>query len=68
MPEFEAINEGETGSFFIENDIDDLEKNIRQWCSIQPEEREGIRKKARKTIIDEWSVDYQLSILDQILV
>ena len=67
MPEFEAIYAGETGSFYIENDVDDLENHIRQWCSIQSVEREDIRKKARKTILDEWSVDYQLSILDKIL-
>ena len=67
MPEFEAISDGVTGSFYVENDIEDLAANIKHWCSVTTEEREIIRKQARKMIIEEWSVKYQVSVLDKIL-
>lgn len=67
MPEFEAITDGLTGSFFKENDVVDLAKNIRFWCSRCVEDRQTTRNAARQTVVNEWSIDYQLKVLDEIL-
>ncbi|PQJ15235.1 glycosyltransferase [Aureicoccus marinus] len=38
MPEFEVIKDGMNGSFFKENDVDDLSEKIRLWCNKSDEE------------------------------
>lgn len=68
MPEFEAIVDGKTGSFFQENDIEDLAKHIQHWVSLSNEQRQECRSIARKTIENEWSVDYQIDLLKKMLV
>ena len=68
MPEFEAIVDGKTGSFFKENDIEDLTKHIQYWVSLSNEQRQECRSIARKTIEEEWSVDYQINLLKNIFV
>ena len=67
MPEFEAIIEGKTGSFFQEDDVDDLAKHIQNWVLLPDEERQECRSIARKSIIEDWSVDYQINLLKNIL-
>lgn len=67
MPEFEAIIDGKTGSFFHEDNIEDLAENIRRWVMLSDEKRDECRRIARKTIVDEWSVDYQIKLLTKLL-
>jgi glycosyltransferase involved in cell wall biosynthesis len=67
MPEFESIINEQTGSFFMSNSILDLSEHINKWVIKTDEERYKIRKMARKTILEEWSVQYQLSILKKVL-
>lgn len=67
-PEFEAINDGVTGSFYQENDVEDLAMHIWRWANVTSEERDVIRKAARKNIENEWSVDYQIDLLRKVIV
>lgn len=67
MPEFESIIEGKTGSFYRENDISDLLTKIMYWCKLSDTRRMQIRKDTRKLILSEWSVDYQIKVLKELL-
>lgn len=67
MPEYEAIKDGETGSFFIEDDVVDLASKISLWTNLKEVERKKVRHSCRKTILKEWSVDYQIGILKEVL-
>jgi len=68
MPEFEAVVEGKTGSFFRENNVEDLADKIAYWTSITEQQRDECRSVARQTIEQEWSVDYQIDLLKKVLV
>ena len=67
MPEFEAISDGLTGSFYEAGNADSLAKEILTWTSKTETERATIRQAARHEIETSWSVDYQLSILKDVL-
>ncbi len=67
MPEFEAIQPGLTGDFFKENDVNDLSLTIERWISVSPNDRVSIREIARKKIINEWSVQYQIDLLKRVI-
>ena len=67
MPEFEAIIEGKTGSFFQEDDIEDLAQHIQKWVILSDDEQRKCRDLARKTIEEEWSVSYQINLLKRII-
>ena len=62
MPEFEAIDEGKTGVFFKENDIDSLAEAINNWintCS----NRESVREACYKVIDEKYNPHVQLETL-----
>ncbi len=67
MPEFEAIKEGITGSFFKGNDQNDLTSKIKLWINKNEEEREQARTEAFKEIDRKWNVDCQIEILKNVL-
>ena len=67
MPECECIVEGVTGSFFKEDNVEDLANKIQHWCGISTSQRERTRKEARKLITQEWSIDYQIETLKKII-
>lgn len=67
MPEFEAIKEGVTGSFFAENNVQSLAEKIKPWLTLSQEERENTRKTARKEIEENWSVKSQIDLLKRVL-
>ena len=62
MPEFEAIEDNVTGTFFKENDIDSLIDAIKKWCSISVEERQIVRKKAYQIIDSKYNPYYQINV------
>lgn len=62
-PEFEAIKEGVTGSFFKENDNNDLTSKIKFWIDRNAEEREQTRAEAFKEIDRKWNIDSQIETL-----
>ena len=62
MPEFEAIEEGKTGAFFKENDIDSLAEVIQNWINTC-HDREAVRKACYKVIDEKYNPHVQLETL-----
>ena len=67
MPEFEAIQEGITGSFYEADNTKSLADEILLWTTkTEEEERAVIRQRARDEVEQRWSVDYQMGILKDV--
>lgn len=66
MPEFEAIEKGVTGDFYIENNINDLCHKINQWINKDTQTRFSIREKAFKTIDEKYNPYKQIEILKSV--
>jgi glycosyltransferase involved in cell wall biosynthesis len=66
-PEFEAIIDGVTGCFFVENSLDDLCTKISNWTRISIDERENVRRKCYEIIDEKYNPDTQISILKKVL-
>lgn len=67
MPEFEAIEEGRTGTFFKQNDAHDLADAITRWLNGAPD-RAVVRAAAREVIRGRWSPEVQAEILDEAIL
>ena len=67
MPEFEAIKEGITGSFFKRNDVNNLADRIDEWFHIYQAKRESVRKACMDEIDKNWNPNYQIELLKRIL-
>ena len=67
-PEFEAIKPGETGDFFIENDVDSLVDCIKKWINLPDYDRQLVRVTARAEIEKNWSIEYQINLLQKVLL
>lgn len=66
MPEFEAIEEGKTGAFFKENDVDNLAEAINKWISTCSD-REAVRQACYKVIDEKYNPHIQLKTLQNVL-
>ena len=66
MPEFEAIEKGVTGDFFIENSLEDLCSKIEYWISQDPISREKIRVRCYAKIEDKYNPVVQINILKKL--
>lgn len=62
MPEFEALKEGITGSFFHESDVEDLAVKIHNWLN-SGVDRARIRQNCYNEIDSFWNPEYQISII-----
>lgn len=67
MPEFECIHDGETGTFFKENDANDLAKVISNWHSLHSNDREKIRKDCYHEIDLHWNPEYQMKVIHDVV-
>ena len=65
MPEFEAIRDGVTGSFYKTDDVEALAQEILRWTGKSPAQRAVIREEARREVISSWSIAYQMDVLRQ---
>ncbi|MGN6602367.1 MAG: glycosyltransferase family 4 protein [Ginsengibacter sp.] len=63
MPEFEAIQEGETGGFYKENSIEDLAEKILKWCWGDKPRRSLIREKCYSIIEKKYNPNVQINII-----
>lgn len=63
MPEFEAIQEGVTGSFFTMDNISDIAEKIDRWFSANGNKREEIRQNCFKEIDEQWNPYFQIEVL-----
>lgn len=65
MPEFEAIHDGETGSFFKIDDVESLAESISKWCIEKGDKREEVRRACMKEIDENWTPQYQIKVLKE---
>lgn len=67
-PEFEAIHEGLTGSFYENGSIDSLACCISRWFKENIDKREKIRKMCYKEIDENWNPYYQMKIFKKVII
>lgn len=63
MPEFEAIKEGVTGSFFKRNDVDSLVQSITNWFIEKQNKRKDVMNACFNEIDSFWNPSYQIEVL-----
>ncbi len=68
MPEFEAIKEGKTGSFFEYGSVTDLSEVISKWMTNNEGRRDEVRKNCYDEIDSRWNPYYQMEVIRQHLV
>lgn len=67
-PEFEAIIDGKTGSFFIQNNVGSLTEKIIMYININPKKRRKINETCYRIIDDRYNPYFQLSIIKKSLM
>lgn len=67
MPEFEAIKEGKTGTFFRYDDKLSLVQKIEDWFESNKDRREQIRIECYHEIDNYWTPEFQANILSKYL-
>lgn len=67
MPEYEAIHPGITGCFFDRNNTESLAKAIDDWFSDKSDKREEIRLACYKEIDENWTPEFELNVLKQVV-
>lgn len=63
MPEFEAIKEGKTGTFFKRDDIADLADKMDSWFIEKQNSRDIVRDACMKEIDEQWNPYFQIEVL-----
>lgn len=66
-PEFEAIDPGVTGDFFVENSIEDLCNKISDWISITPQKKNQTKEECHRVIEKRYNPKVQVNLLKRIL-
>lgn len=65
MPEFEAIKDGVTGTFFEMDNVEDLSRAIDKWFDAKRDQREQVRQDCMKEIDEYWTPEFQMSVFKQ---
>ena len=65
-PEFEAIEEGKTGTFFNENDVDNLAESIQAWLT-NGLDREQIRQNCYDVIDKKYNPHLQVELIRKVI-
>ena len=63
MPEFEAIHDGVTGTFFHRNDVASLKESIIRWFDAKKFKREEVRRACYFEIDTQWNPKFQINVL-----
>ena len=63
MPEFEAIKDGVTGTFFMNDNVNSLAEGITHWFEQHNNDREDVRKACMNEIDTKWTPYYQIEVL-----
>lgn len=66
-PEFEAITEGKTGSFFKADDSQSLADTIFQWFDKHRDDREEVRQACYHEIDTQWTPSFQMEVIKSAL-
>lgn len=67
MPEFEAIHDGVTGTFFTMDDVQSLADSIDHWFATNKNYREEVRRNCMNEIDAHWTPEYQMKVFKQYL-
>ena len=67
MPEFEAVVDGTTGSFFHHGSTESLSQSIALWFEEHRTERDAVRQRCMDEIDSRWTPEYELSVLKKAL-
>jgi glycosyltransferase involved in cell wall biosynthesis len=67
MPEFEAVKDGITGTFFEYGNIESLSFNIEKWIETNHGERDKIRANCMDEIDRYWTPQFQIDVIKQVL-
>lgn len=67
MPEFEAIKENKSGTFFERDNVEDLARVIMQWFNMHRHDREQVRMACFKEIDENWNPHQQLEIIKNMI-
>ena len=67
MPEFEAIQDGVTGTFFEYKNVYSLADKIDEWFSVHYNQRETVRISCMNEIDTKWNPEYQLRVIREAL-
>lgn len=67
-PEFEAVRPGKTGDFFEMGNIESLVQSISEWFGNNKSKREYIRSCCYEEVDNNWTPEYQFSIIKQNLM
>lgn len=65
MPEFEAIKDGYTGTFFRYHDSVSIACAIKKWFDEFKDERDIVRRRCMEEIDLRWNPKYQIEVLKQ---
>lgn len=68
MPEFEAIEKGVSGDFFMENSMDDLVRKINDWLFKSKMNREEIRDKCFSVVDTKFNPYYQIEVIKKVML
>lgn len=63
MPEFEAIQDGITGTFFDRGNIKSLEETISRWFANNGVKRDIVRKQCYNEIDSNWNPYFQMEVI-----
>ncbi len=63
MPEFEAIHDGVTGTFFHRDDITSLSESILRWFAEKKDKRDEVRYACFHEIDTQWTPQFQIEVL-----
>ena len=66
MPEFEAIEEGRTGAFFQENDVESLAGCIQSWLT-SGQDREQVRQDCFAVIDGKYNPHHQVEMIRKVI-
>lgn len=67
MPEFEAIHEGRTGTFFKYDNVESMVDKIIEWLEVHFD-REKVRQACYQEIDHSWTPQYQMKIIKEYLI
>lgn len=68
MPEFEAIRNMETGTFFKRGDIHSLAEGISRWFIEKSGKRDDVRNSCFHEIDTQWTPQFQINVLKKHLI
>ena len=67
MPEFEAIHDGITGSFFERDNVESLAGAISKWFREKSSKREVVRRACYNEIDTQWNPYFQMNVIKSVI-